>query len=50
VAGIFQRGDKIFLALAFEFLLRCPEVCDARCDLFALSSDSFVLFGHAIPF
>src|SRR5439155_1574430 len=50
VARIFQRREKIFLALACEFFLRCPEVCNALCDFFTLSSDSLLLFGHAHPF
>ena len=50
VARIFQRREKIFLALACEFFLRCPEVCNARGDFFTLSSDSLLLFGHGHPF
>ena len=50
VARIFQRREKIFLALACEFFLRCPEVCNARRDFFTLSSDFLLLFGHAHPF
>jgi hypothetical protein len=50
VAGIFQRADKIFLTLALKFFLRCPEVCNARCDFLPLSSDCLLSFGHAHPF
>jgi hypothetical protein len=50
VARIFQRGDKIFLTLAFEFFLRGFEICDARDDFFPLQSGVVWLFGHAHPF
>jgi hypothetical protein len=49
VAGISQRGYKIFLALPLEFFLRGFEVCNARRDLFALASEAIFLFGHAYP-
>jgi hypothetical protein len=48
--GILQRGYKIFLALALEFLLGGSEVCHARSDFFALLRESVFLFGHAHPF
>ena len=50
MAGIVQRGDKKFLALAFEFFLRCLEVCNPCCDFFPLPGDPLLLFGHAHPF
>jgi hypothetical protein len=50
VARIVQRRDKIFLAFAFEFFLRGPEVCNARCDFLTLLREAVVLFGHAHPF
>ena len=43
VARIFQRGDKIFLALAFEFLLRRPEACDPCGDFIAFAREIFFL-------
>jgi hypothetical protein len=49
-AGIFQCGDKIFLALALEFFLRGFEAGDACCDFFPLLSGVVRLFGHAHPF
>jgi hypothetical protein len=45
---IRQRGDEIFLALAFEFFLRGFEVCHACCDFFPLASQSILI--HAHPF
>ena len=45
----FQRRDKIFLAFAFEFLLRGLEVRDARDDFFPLRSGIVLLFRHAHP-
>ena len=50
MASIVQRGDKKFLALAFEFFLRCLEVCNPCCDFFPLPGDPLLLFGHAHPF
>ena len=50
VAGIFERRDEIFLALAFEFFLGRLEVCNTRCDFFPLQSGAVLLFGHAHPF
>ncbi len=49
VACIPPRREKIFLALACELFLRCPEVCDARCDFVPLLGDSLLLLGHAHP-
>jgi hypothetical protein len=50
-AGVFQRGDKIFRALALEFFLGGFEVCNAACDFFPLASEVVLRFGHAhIPF
>ena len=48
--GVFQRGDEIFVALAFEFLLGGFEAGDAGGDLFPLACDPVLLFGHAHPF
>ena len=49
-AGVFQRSDKIFRALALEFFLGGFEVCNAACDFFALASEVVLQFGHAHPF
>ena len=50
MARIFQRRDKIFLALAFEFFLGGFEVCHAGGDLFTLLCEPVLQFGHAHPF
>ena len=50
MAGIVQRGDKKFLALAFEFLLGRFEVCNAAYDFFPLQSGVVLAVGHAHPF
>ena len=50
MAGIFERRNKIFLTLAFEFFLGRFEVCNTRCDFFPLLSGAVLLFGHAHPF
>jgi hypothetical protein len=49
-AGIFQRREKIFLALALEFFLGGLEVGDARGDFFAFLREAVLQFGHAHPF
>jgi hypothetical protein len=48
--GIAERGGVIFLALAFEFLLRGLEARYPCGDFFARTRESFFLFGHAYPF
>src|SRR5262249_5014037 len=40
----------VLFALALELLLRRPEACNARCDLFPLFGEPFFFFGHAHPF
>ena len=50
VNGVIQRREKIFLALAREFLLRRLEARDARGNFFPLGSGVVLLFGHAHPF
>jgi hypothetical protein len=50
VARIVQRGGKKFLALACEFFLRCPEVCNPCCDFLPLPGGPLRLFGHNSPF
>ena len=49
-AGVFQRGDKVFRALALEFFLGSFEVCNAACDFFPLAREVVLRFGHAHPF
>jgi hypothetical protein len=49
-ARVFQRLEKIFLALAFEFFLGRLETSHARGDLLAFPSAAVLLFGHAHPF
>ena len=50
MARVLQRGDKIFLTRALEFLLGCFEVGDASDDLFPLERGVVRLFDHAHPF
>ena len=50
VNGVIQSREKIFLALAREFLLRRLEARDARGNFFPLGSGVVLLFGHAHPF
>jgi hypothetical protein len=50
VAGIFQRGHEILIALPLEFFLRGFEVCNTHCDFFPPASEAFFLFGHADSF
>ena len=48
--GIAERGGVIFLALAFEFLLRGLEARDACCDFLALTREPVFLFVHRPSF
>ena len=50
VAGIFQRGCKILLALASEFFLGRLEAGDPCGDFLSLARKIFFLFGHRHPF
>jgi hypothetical protein len=47
---IRQRGDEIFVALAFEFFLGGFEGGDPHCDFFPLAREAIFPFGHAHPF
>lgn len=47
--GISQRRDKIFLAFALEFFLRCFESRDARSNFFPLACGVIQSVGHARP-
>ena len=49
VARIVERSGKKFLALACEFFLRCPEVCNPCCDFLPLPGGPLLLFGHNSP-
>jgi hypothetical protein len=45
-----ERGDEIFVALAFEFFLGGFEGGDPHCDFFPLAREAIFPFGHAHPF
>jgi hypothetical protein len=47
---IGERGDEIFIALAFEFFLGGFESGDPHCDFFPLAREPIFTFGHAHPF
>jgi hypothetical protein len=49
VPRIFQRGEKILFAFAFESFLGGFETCHPHFDFFALLRQSVLQFGHAHP-